>query len=131
MLIFFDYCYFHLYNFYSGYNDKSPGSAAGALVGGFLAMNIITIMMFILWVDKTKSFLNNRWLIVGIAVLFQIITYVRYEQLRRFSYESIREKVNQNTESKRKLMRSFSIAYGILSPIICFALAIYLGSKNN
>lgn len=45
ILLFFDFLYFSIYAFYAEDNEQGASSSAQAIVGGLLAMNMLTVFM--------------------------------------------------------------------------------------
>lgn len=127
---FFDFLYYLIYKFYSGYKENGAESTSAGIIGGFQAMNILTLIMLINSLFKENTSVS-KWVVIVLFIVFQVYTYFRYIYIEKFSIESIRSKWLSKSESRRKQIVIILFLYGALSIISCFGLATYLGLKNN
>src|SRR5688500_6193238 len=100
-MLFFDFLYYHLYKLYASYNKKSGESSAAAIIGGFQAMNVLTIILLFQAIVDPRGSLNKLIAIV-IAIIFQAYTYIRYQNRKNHSVDVIKNKCLEITESSRK-----------------------------
>ena len=129
-MLFFDFLYYHIAIFYSGYNEKGAESTSSGIVGGFLALNVMTIMFLYLLVYEPKPHVNKLAVIV-LAVIFQVYTYIRYNYRDNHSVDVIEQKWSSKTDSYRKWVGPLLLLYGAGSLIVFIGLAIYWGSRNS
>ena len=127
-MLFFDYLCYLIYKLYSRKEKGSASSAAG-IVGGFQAANILTALMLVAILLKQKSFIN-KFLVIGLIIIFQAFTYIRYIYRDNNSVGAIEKKWLTESESARKRIGAYLWLYGLTSIISLFGLAIYLGSNK-
>lgn len=128
-MLFFDFLYYLIYKFYSGYNKKGAESISVGIIGGFQALNVLTIIMLIHSMNKEKSSINKLVVIV-VFIVFQIQTYIRYMYREKHSIDVIKNKWLSKSDLSRKKAASFLFLYGTISIISCFGLALYLSFKK-
>lgn len=128
-MLFFDFLYYLIYKFYSGYNEKGAESTSAGIIGGFQTLNVLTIIMLVQSMDREKTNIN-KLVVVVLFIVFQIYTYIRYMYRKKHSVDAIKNKWLRKTETSRKQTSFFLILYGVISVISCFGLAIYLSVKK-
>ena len=128
-MLYFDFLYFLIYKFYSGYNEKGAESTSAGIIGGFQALNVLTIIMLVHSLDKEKTSIN-KLVVIALFIVFQIYTYIRYMYQKKHSIDEIKSKWLSKTESSRKQIIFFLSLYGAISIISCFGLALYLSMKK-
>lgn len=129
-MIFFDFLFYSVYKFYSDYKEKGAASSSAGIVGGFQAVNILTIIMFCQFAFRQKAHIDKLW---GLAlfILLQIATYYRYIYKDTHCVEVMERKWLAITEPSRKQISNLLLLYGALSIIAFFGLAIFIGSKSK
>ena len=128
-MLFFDFLYYRIAAFYSGYNEKGAESTSAGIVGGFQSMNVFTLFLLFLAMSKEKPHVN-KLMVVALFIVFQIYTYIRYIYKESRSVAVLEEKWLKKTETARAQMNLFLWIYGTISIIGCFGLAIYLGNRG-
>jgi hypothetical protein len=128
-MLFFDFLYYQIYKFYSGYNKKGAESTSAGIIGGFQALNVLTVIMLVHYMDKEKTSINKP-VVIFVFIVFQIYTYIRYVYQDKHSVDEIKSKWLSKTESSRKQTVFFLFLYGAISIIGCFGLALYLSMKK-
>lgn len=128
-MLFFDFLYYLIYKFYSGYNEKGAESTSAGIIGGFQALNVLTIIMLVHSMDREKTNIN-KLVVVVLFIFFQIYAYIRYMYREKHSVDAIKNKWLSKTETSREQTSFFLILYGVISVISCFGLAIYLSVKK-
>jgi len=124
---FFDYLFYFIYKFYSQ-KEKGAASSSAGIIGGLQAINILSILMVFSIFLIQKSYLNKIISLV-IIIFFQITTYIRYIYKETNSIAVIEERWMKMNNPKKKQARLLGTLYIILSVIIFFGLAIFLGTR--
>jgi hypothetical protein len=127
-MLFFDYLHYSIYKFYSK-KEKGAASSAAGIVGGFQAANVLTILMLVSIFVRQKTFIN-KFLAIGLFMIFQVFTYIRYIYKDNNSVSIIEAKWLSEPESARKRKGTYLWLYGLISVISFLGLAIYLGLKK-
>jgi hypothetical protein len=128
-MIFFDFLYYSIYRFYLDYNEKGAASISAGIVGGFLALNVLTgIMLNQLFFRKQGHI--DKLLVVVLFIVFQILTYYRYIYKDNRSTEVMEKNWASKSVALRRQMSTFLFLYAAISIVGCFGLAIFLGSRN-
>lgn len=127
-MLFFDFLFYRICKFYLKFGEKGAESSSAGIIGGLQALNLLTIDMIV------ESQLNekvriNVFLVIGLFLIFQIYSYIRYIYNGKNSVEMIEKKWLNKTESQRERFIVFQYIYIGLSVLCCFGLAIYLGSR--
>jgi hypothetical protein len=126
MLIFFDYLYYSVRKFYSGYKEKGPGLSAVAVITLTQSLNILTVYILYCLITETRVHINKlAFLALYLSVL--ILNVVRYSKL---DPDIIKEKWENKRENQKILLRTFLFLYVVLSFVVCVGLGIYVGSKR-
>jgi len=128
-MLFFDILYYLIYKFYSGYNKKGAESTSAGIIGGFQALNVLTIIMLIHSMSKEKSSIN-KFVVIVVFLVFQIQTYIRYMYREKHSIDVIKNKWLSKSDLFRKHTSLFLFLYVTISIISCFGLALYLSFKK-
>ena len=129
-MILFDYLYYLIFRLYSDFNEKGAASSSAGVIGGFQALNVLTVMMlFQLVFHQTANI--NKLVVLVMAISFQVFTYYRYTYKESPSIDSLETKWLSKTEASRKQISTALFLYGAVSIIGCFGLAIYLGSRHS
>ncbi len=126
-MVFFDYLFYGVYTIYSSYNEKSAESISAGIVGGLLTMNVLTIDMVIRLLSGNKAPLNELY-IIGLFLVFQVVTYIRFLYRSNHSIGVIEEKWNKKSKSQRASIETSLFLYVLLSIVSLFGFAIYAGS---
>lgn len=116
-----------MYKAYSRTKDNSPEVTAFCLVALMQSFNIFSLFMVFDIIIQDKSYPSKvlGGCIIAILVIFN---YIRYIYKENNNYTVLSEKWRNETNSKKKGI--IVLAYIILNVIICFGLAIFLGSKD-
>lgn len=127
MFLFFDYIFYRVCKAYSRTKDSSPEVSAFCLVALMQFFNILSILMVFAIIIKDKSFFSK---IFGgcIVIVLMILSYIRYVYKENKNYKILSEKWRNESKSRKKGM--IVLIYIILSVIINFGLAIFLGNKD-
>lgn len=82
-MLFFDLLYYFIYKFYSTHKEKGAESTSAGIIGGFQALNALTIVMLFhsMYRDKTSI---NKPVIIGLFVVFQVYLYQVYISRQQF-----------------------------------------------
>lgn len=128
-MIYFDYLYYLIYKFYSN-KEKGAASSAAGIIGGLLATNILSFFMLISVYIHNKLF-ENKVIFIIVIIIFQIVTYIRFILKENNSIINIEERWLKIAESRKLKIRNFGLLYVVLSVVVFFGLAIYIGSNRN
>ena len=127
--MFYDFLNYLIYKFYAKAKEKGAVSTAAAIVGGFQAANVLTLIMLFEFTQKQK-FRIEKWIIIVLFLVFQITTYIRYIYKDNHSINVIENEWINKTPSWQKKMTMWLYIYGAGSVLALFGLAIYLGSTR-
>ena len=127
--MFFDFLYYSIYRFYSDYNEKGAASSSAGIVGGFQALNVLTVIMLYQLFFR-KEIHIDKLLVVVLFFIFQVWTYCRYIYKDNRSTEVMEKKWSSKPASFRRQMSTALFLYAAISIIGCFGLAIYMGSRK-
>jgi len=128
-MLFFDFLYYLIYKFYSNHNEKGAESTSAGIIGGFQALNVLTIIMLVHSMNIEKKSIN-KFVVIVLFIVFQIYTYIRYMHGEKHSADAIKNKWLNKTETSRKQTTFFLLLYGAISIVSCFGLALYLSMKK-
>lgn len=128
-MIFFDFLFYNIYKFYSGYKEKGAESSSAGIVGGLQTANLLIVYELIL-LNRAGNRKINIPLVIVLFLLFQVYTYIRYIYKESNSVKVIEEKWLNKEESYRKQSVTFQYIYVVATVVILFGLAIYVGSKR-
>ena len=128
-MIFFDFLYYSIFLFYSNYNEKGAASTSAGIVGGLQALNILTGIMLYQLLFGERTYIDKLF-VVGLFIVFQVLTYYRYIYKDIRSIEVMDKKWSAKSMAFRKQMGKLLFVYVAISIIGCFGLAIYLGGRN-
>ena len=128
-MLFFDFLFYRIYKFYSEYKEKGAESSSAGIIGGLQVLNLLTIDMIVEFLVKDRLRINT-FLVIGLFLVFQIFTYIRYIYSEKNSAVQVEKKWLNKSEPYRKKFVVFQYIYVILSILSCFGLAIYLGTKQ-
>ena len=125
MLKFFDYLFYRACKFYDKGKDQST-AMTGALVILVLmqVFNLLSVFSILQIIIHKKYDVHKLLIVVGIFLLL-IVNGIRYNKL---DYAFFKGKWDNNDGMKKR--GNFLILYLLLSTILFFGLAIYLGTKN-
>ena len=127
MFKFFDYVYFIACNYYANQNRSNPGITALITVSFLQMLNILLfIFSFTLLLPHKPSL--NKYLLGGvISLTLLILNGIRYNKK---NFEVLKQVWGNEENNKRKKRQTLIVIYIVLSLILCFGIAGYLGSKN-
>lgn len=128
-MLFFDFLYYLIYKFYSGYREKGAEATSVSIVAGLQTLNVLTIILLIQSFDNQKVYINKMMLLV-VFLIFEIYNYRRYLYQENHSAKVIESKWVKKTESSKRHESIFLFLYGAISIISSFGLAIYFGVKK-
>jgi hypothetical protein len=126
MLNFFDYLYYKACEYYSRSGEKDAAFSGLLIVAAVHSFNILSVIFIINLITHTKISVNKYYWI-GVAILLLILNGIRY---RKYNYTILRERWVNEEESVKKRKKTIVALYITLSTVLCFGLAIYLGSKK-
>lgn len=126
-MVFFDFLYYSIYQFYSDYNEKGAASTSAGIIGGLQTLNVLTGIMLFQLLFQPQRQINKLWAVL-LFIVFQVYTYYRYIYRDNHSVQVMEKKWLSKTAQSRKQTNVFLFIYGLLSIVGCFGLAIYLGS---
>jgi len=126
VLKFFDYLYYSFRTLYSKAKEDGSGISALAVVALVQNLNIFIIYFLYCLISETKAHVS-KLIIVGLYFFFLILNGIRYSKL---DPGIIKEKWEKENDKQKIKLRIFLLTYVVLSFILCFGLAIYLGSKK-
>ena len=128
--MFFDFLYYHIYKFYSKYKEKGAASTSAGIVGGFQAINILTLVLLFKLLTHRNDYISTT-LVIVLFIIFQITTYYRYIYKENHSTIVLEKEWETKAENSRKRIFTMLYIYGGISIVACFSLAIYLGNLRN
>ena len=126
MLSFFDYTYYIVCKWYLARKSSNPEFGAVCVISGLQAFNVISIFLFIEVLSRNKNILAKPFFIAPIVILL-IANYIQYIYKENKSYVTLKEKFTKENTKSQKIV---STIYFLASLILCFGLAIYVGSKK-
>jgi Ca2+/Na+ antiporter len=129
-MFFFDCLYYRIAKFYASYHEKGAESSSSGIVGGFMTLNVMTIVMLYMVVFEPKPYFD-KLIVIVLFVIFQIYAYVRYSYKDNHSVDLIEQKWLSKSESYRRQFSILLFLYGAISIVLFIGLAIYLGSRNQ
>jgi hypothetical protein len=124
---FFNYLYCKTCAFYFKYNDSSPKIAALLVVVGMQVFNAFSLF-FLLCVIMQRRIAPNKLLTVFIFLIFLVANGFWFN---KYHYEVLKERWQNEKESSKNIRQFLVVSYIVLSTVLFFGLAIYLGSKKN
>lgn len=130
-MIFFDFLFYRIYQFYTAYKERGAESSSAGIVGGLQVLNLLTIIMLILGLLGKKNTKISTYLVIGVFLFFQIHTYIRYIYGDRNSAKKVKKKWLSKTDAYRGSFISIQYVYICLSILTSFGIAIYLGAQKN
>jgi hypothetical protein len=128
MLIFFDFLCYSIDQVYRNFrknSDGSPDFSAGIVVSALQAFNIMSGVMALGMIVQEQYLSKSLTLAVFGALI--IINYIRYIQIEKLSIDSIKKKWDMKSIDYQKNSKFFQGLYVIVSVVLVFALAIYVG----
>lgn len=129
-MFFLDFTYLLLFKIYSiYYNEESAASSGSGIVGGLLAFNGMSLLLFL----SAFFDLNIEFDIVYAIVLFlvfQIFSYIRFFYIKKCSIVEIEIKWVKKSKSYRNIFKYFFAFYVLFSFLSMFGLAIYAHSRS-
>jgi hypothetical protein len=127
MMQFYDYLYYDIYKFYSD-KEKGAASSSAGIVGGLQAANVLVLVfLFYYYIQKSNI---STWLVLTIAIFFQITTYIRYIHKENNSIKKLEERWSALNENQKRKINLLNITYIASSIILFFGVAIFLGGKK-
>ena len=126
VLTFFDYVFYKVCNAYSKTSDSRPEGSAFCVVSLLKGLNILTLLFFFEIITRNK-FSVTKYSVAGLMILLLVLNYIRYINKENRTYKSLTEKWADETKKKRKGI--LIVFYIILTIVLSFGLAIYMGSK--
>lgn len=130
MVRFFDFLFLRFFKFYAGHNEKGAQSTAAGIVGGFQAVNILTVLMLLSLIYHDKVFVSNKLFILGMAIFFQVTTYIRYIVRDGKNLPIIKKQWDENSESQLIRHKLYASAYMLISLLAILFIAIYVGNQK-
>lgn len=126
-MLFFDYLYYRTYLFYLKRKDSVPGPSTLSVVVVMQLANLTSII-FIASVIYGRLLFINKSVAVFLFIFTLIINGIYY---KKNNFDKLADKW-RNEESGLKNKRGIGIViYIILSLVLFFGLAIYLGSMTK
>lgn len=122
-MIFFDYLYYSIYEFYVSYKDNNPQLAASSILGILYMMGVCAVLMSVELVSGHNG-ITNKTILVAVGLGFQVYNYIRYVYREKPSTDFLREKWIGKPEAWRKSMRFYFYLYAFASIVGFIGLAI-------
>ena len=123
---FFDYLFYIVYRAYSKTKDSSPAMAAVCVVSAMQGFNLLSCLMIYCVISHDKS-IASTLLFGGVGIFLIIFNYIRYIYKENKNYKIRDENSSRNIKNLKEFLTVF---YIIVSTVLFFGLAIYLGSKK-
>lgn len=128
-MIFFDFLFYNIYRFYSGYKEKGAESSSAGIIGGLQTVNLLILYELILLIQANNGKMKLPF-VIALLAFFQVYTYIRYIYKESNSVQILERKWLNKTESYRKQSIFLQYIYVSLTIIAFLGLAIYLGSQR-
>ncbi len=125
-MLFFDFLYYLICRFYSGYKEKGAEATSVSILAGLQTLNVFTIMILIQFLDKRKVHVDKLLLLV-VFLIFEVYNYRRYLYKENHSFKVIEGKWLGKPELVRSRKSKLLFLYGIVSIVSSFGLAIFFG----
>lgn len=124
---FFDYLFYRIAFAYFNTKDTSPEFAAVCIVSVMQSFAILDFIMLLAIAKHDKTVLNLT-IVIAVCVFFLVFNYIRYIYQEKITYAVLKERwENESKKSEKGIAVLFFV---IVSTVIFFGLAIYVGSKN-
>jgi len=124
---FFDFIYYRVCTWYLNNKSSSPEFAGVYIVSTLQSLNVIILLLLFEILSQKKIIIPNLFYIAPI-VPFLILNYVKYIYQENLSYAILKEKYQGQNEKNQKTI--LATIYSLVTVILSFGLAIYLGSKK-
>jgi hypothetical protein len=126
-MIFIDYLYYQLTNFYNHFEKDGTYKASGIIIStGILCWNLILIIILLDYYFKTNLGPSNKYLLLiycSPIILFMSLRYLKFT-----SYEEIAEKVKNYSNTKKTFADILLVVYIFTSFFLFIGLALYIGN---
>ena len=124
---FFDFIFYKVCTWYMNNKSSSPEFGATCVVSALQGLNVIILFLLFEILNQSKSIIPKLFFIAPI-VLFLILNYVKYIYRENMSYPVLKEKYqDQNKKNQKTILATI---YFLVTVLLSFGLAIYLGSKK-
>ena len=125
MLSFFDYFFYRASVFYDTGKDNGPAIAGLFILSLMQFFNLLSIECLI-EIIRLKKFEIPKVAVVLVIILLSVINGIRYNKL---SYDLLKKRWDNESEKQKKKRGVFVLLYLLLSTVIAFSLAIYIGNQ--
>src|SRR5579863_5605231 len=112
-MLLFDFLYYSIFKFYSGFSEKGAQSSSAGITGGFQLINLLTLLFLIELLISRR--LVSKVLAIILFAFFQITTYIRYTYKDNNSVEVIEKKWQSRTAATQSKILFGLWLYGIFS----------------
>lgn len=129
-MFFFDCLFYTSCKFYEKYKEKGAESTGASIVGGLQGLNLLSLYFLYLVIRPNAAEIGDLS-IIGVFILLQITSHIRYLHQKKHSIKEIEIKWLRTKDSVRKRIITFLYIYVIISTIAVLALAGYLGERDN
>jgi|GEM_PF-779553 len=126
---FFDFLFYGIYTEYAK-EEKGAASSASAIVGGLWTMNLLFVIMLASTYSSWFNLLVSKVIVVGLLIIFQIISYFVYLYRKDHYIDQIRESWVNKTDPAKVWIRVLIVGYISISVLAFFGVAIYIGSQK-
>ena len=127
MFRFFDYVYFTVCRYYINQQRSSPAISALAIISFLHMLNLFTLLFLFIAILPHKPYLNKYLVGGGTCLIILILNGIRYNKR---NFEVLKQIWGNEEDNKRKRKQTLVTIYIVISVILCFGIAGYLGSKK-
>ncbi|ROI04546.1 MULTISPECIES: hypothetical protein [unclassified Chryseobacterium] len=129
-MIFTDYIYYQLTNFYKNFNNDGAEKGYGVVMAcGLPCLNIIFLIIILDNYFNTNLGPSNKYSLILYCLPLILLLGLRYWKFT--SYEEIKEKAQKFSKTRRTIADILLIIYVIVSIPVFIIFGIYLGSLKN
>jgi hypothetical protein len=128
MLRYYDLLFYLIFSFYR-HKEKGAAASSAAILGGLLAMNVLTIAMLITYLLSPETHFSII-IVIAVGVLFQVISYVRYLFTNNNLTARVDERWLKISKTNQTRIKTISFAYVLLSLASFVGLNIYWGNSR-
>ncbi|SIQ39829.1 hypothetical protein [Chryseobacterium sp. RU33C] len=129
-MIFIDYLYYQITNFYHHFEKDGTHKASGIIVVcTLLSFNLISILIFLQHYYNINTMPLNKYVIIIYCLPIILLVGLRYWKFT--SYEEIKEKVEDFSKTIKIIADILVISYAIISFFGLLILSLYVGTLKN
>ncbi|WP_343608399.1 hypothetical protein [Chryseobacterium oranimense] len=129
-MIFTDYIYYQLTNFYKNFNNDGAEKGYGVVMAcGLPCLNIIFLIIILDNYFNTNLGPSNKYSLILYCLPLILLLGLRYWKFT--SYEEIKEKAQKFSKTTKVIADILLIIYVIISLLGFIFFSLYLGSLKN